>query len=657
MALTGDDWAVKRRDEESHLLDDPKALARALAAIPGTVGRYAVSRAKAPSKLAGDVSALGGALKDSFAENPSGFIADAVFSPWSALRDTSALRAQARQLRAAGDDADAGKLEQLAVASLLGAVPVAGKIAKTGIEQAIRQAPRFAVKEADGVLRVAPRGVSPQIVPEARAADLPTMRAILSDPAKNQPARIASDYTLSQLGWKYDASVAPPSSLEKQSGIGRVYKAAADNVPGYKHAIFEEYGRQMPEVVERSGARNYDQLTEAAYRKLAEETKRQFNTMPVETIYHPGNMEYASPNAMFQDVVGNGKLRVFRGGEPNPFMREIDPETGLSVNEMFRGVHDYFGHVPGGRNFQREGEEAAYGSHSQMMSPLAQMALLSETRGQNSFVNHTPVNARLIGEMEDIRATLKGIKNAKKTLAEKPAWHHESRSAANLLENAPDPEQLRARLRELGGQWQYAPQADPLLLPPQYLPVDSPGGVPDFIRSIIKPDAGTTLSSRGVHMGVPTDLSVVDPNFYGAGHRGAEYAIASRGTKGAPKRSYFYLGDEGTINPEEVLFARGDRVPYEAQLSGLYDTSADPAGLRALANAYKHDTTSTTSELERMAREYGYSGISDVWPDGQRPAMVFDPTPVRRIPVKPGHRGYAEGGPVLDGVSYSVKEN
>jgi hypothetical protein len=53
-------------------------------------------------------------------------------------------------------------------------------------------------------------------------------------------------------------------------------------------------------------------------------------------------------------------------------------------NDMFRAVHDVFGHAGTGRGFDRHGEEAAYQSHASMYSPLARMALATETRGQNA---------------------------------------------------------------------------------------------------------------------------------------------------------------------------------------------------------------------------------------------------------------------------------
>ncbi len=93
---------------------------------------------------------------------------------------------------------------------------------------------------------------------------------------------------------------------------------------------------------------------------------------------------------MIRDVLTNGNLNVFRGGDPHDFLNEVDPQTGLTLNEMFRGVHDFYGHVAPGSTFRPGGEEAAYAMHQRTLDPLSQIALLSETRGQNSLVNYSP---------------------------------------------------------------------------------------------------------------------------------------------------------------------------------------------------------------------------------------------------------------------------
>lgn len=62
----------------------------------------------------------------------------------------------------------------------------------------------------------------------------------------------------------------------------------------------------------------------------------------------------------------------------------------MPYNDMFRIVHDYFGHAKEGNGFGPNGEENAYLNHAKTYSPEAQKALATETKGQNSWVNFGP---------------------------------------------------------------------------------------------------------------------------------------------------------------------------------------------------------------------------------------------------------------------------
>ncbi len=68
---------------------------------------------------------------------------------------------------------------------------------------------------------------------------------------------------------------------------------------------------------------------------------------------------------------------------------KVDGEE-VPANDVFRIVHDYFGHAKEGHSFGPQGEENAWMTHKQMYSPEAQKALTAETRGQNSWVNFGP---------------------------------------------------------------------------------------------------------------------------------------------------------------------------------------------------------------------------------------------------------------------------
>jgi hypothetical protein len=87
---------------------------------------------------------------------------------------------------------------------------------------------------------------------------------------------------------------------------------------------------------------------------------------------------YPNVESMVDDVQRR-RLRVWASaatGNPHPYLSDGE-------NDMFRAVHDVFGHAASGRGFDPNGEEAAWLKHSVMYSPLARRALTTETRGQN----------------------------------------------------------------------------------------------------------------------------------------------------------------------------------------------------------------------------------------------------------------------------------
>jgi len=521
----------------------------------------------------------------------------------------------------------------------IGAVARGARAAKRYATEAPGAA-NFAVRQ-DGAFKVVdPLRVKARTVPAAaQTKSLTEVRELLRNPETNPMLDVANRQTLAVRGRNFDPQApAPKTSLAKQSGIARTHQLAVEEDPAYKHAIFEAYGNQMPEVVEGAGAQNYDQLREAAYRKAAEEVKQNFDILGLTTRYHGGEGEYSSPFAMMKDVMANGRLNVFQGGDPHDFLNRIDPETGLNENEMFRAVHDAMGHGVTGTTFRPGGEEAAYAAHSQMMSPLAQMALLPETRGQNSIVNYSPLNADAIRQMNRLKVFRDDMPMLLGEARNYGPGHAIGDRARSRLEELGDPATVNARLRALGEQFSYAPQKA-VLLPPEYLAPDTAGGVPDYIQELIKPRAPTD-GVRGVHFGAE-GLSELDPAMFGAGHRGQEYAW--KGRAGSPDRSYFYTGPEGSITPESALFERGaDRVPYEGVLNGMYDLEQDPEGLAKLAQAYELNVRYPVAELDRLVKEYGYNGF--LGDNGRPAAAVYGKTPVRRLPVRPGNAGYFEGG-------------
>lgn len=73
------------------------------------------------------------------------------------------------------------------------------------------------------------------------------------------------------------------------------------------------------------------------------------------------------------------RMKVLRTATtgPHPFWSDRQ-------NDLFRVVHDVFGHYRNNVPFTRDGEDAAYRGHSEMMSDYVLPVMVNETRGQNS---------------------------------------------------------------------------------------------------------------------------------------------------------------------------------------------------------------------------------------------------------------------------------
>ena len=89
--------------------------------------------------------------------------------------------------------------------------------------------------------------------------------------------------------------------------------------------------------------------------------------------------------SMMRDVTENKRLLVRDSAQD--FIEYPHPILTIAENNVFRAVHEFFGHSSSGSNFSAAGEEAAWLSHSRMFSPEARRAMTTETRGQNSYYN------------------------------------------------------------------------------------------------------------------------------------------------------------------------------------------------------------------------------------------------------------------------------
>lgn len=154
-----------------------------------------------------------------------------------------------------------------------------------------------------------------------------------------------------------------------------------------------------------------DPKTKSAYQALVKETIEQYKKI-VSYGYklEINNLEpYENSADMIADLRDNKRMKIFStesgfGDEAitaqqrkdNPLLqktkfKDVNGQP-LLPNDIFRFVHDFFGHAKFGNGFGALGEENAWSIHSRMYSPLARLAMTTETRGQNSWVNFSGVN-------------------------------------------------------------------------------------------------------------------------------------------------------------------------------------------------------------------------------------------------------------------------
>lgn len=207
--------------------------------------------------------------------------------------------------------------------------------------------------------------------------------------------------------WAKEKGLLP---AETSAGTGRtptlrIRQEAADYTKqaGIKTAPVEDYA---PVDVERAKqiASAYDLATHSpnepavkkAYDAFKKETKAQWDFLQGRGIkmepWKGEGQPYKNSAEMVADASKNKHLYFFQGGEipaDHPLAEKV-PGSDLTYNDVFRAVHDYFGHAKEGNQFGPRGEENAWRAHSMMYGEEARKAMTTETRGQNSWVNFGP---------------------------------------------------------------------------------------------------------------------------------------------------------------------------------------------------------------------------------------------------------------------------
>ena len=151
-----------------------------------------------------------------------------------------------------------------------------------------------------------------------------------------------------------------------------------------------------------------------AYNAMAKETIAQYKAfLDAGYVVEINNEDpYANSQEMIDDLRNNKRIKILStesgfGEAPiTPKQRKENPLLAtttftdvngkpLLVNDLFRAIHDFFGHAELGNSFGPIGEENAWNVHARMYSPLARRAMTTETRGQNSYVNFSGINDKI----------------------------------------------------------------------------------------------------------------------------------------------------------------------------------------------------------------------------------------------------------------------
>ena len=277
--------------------------------------------------------------------------------------------------------------------------------------------------------------------------------------------------------------------------------------------------RKLADYYESAESAPADEAVRASYDALRDETLQQLDAIEaagytIEPWTGKGE-PYKNSAEMTADVQENKHLFYkptadsFSGADENLMLRPVDIAGFDSLNDVFRAVHDFFGHAAEGYQFGPRGELAAWNAHSEMYSPEAQGALASETLAQNSWVNF--------------------------------GKHLEGK-------NIPQPERPFAEQKNLVVPDDLIAQAKAQFMPKKKLP--NSAGDEEF---------------QLTHFSSQSGLKKIDPKFFGKGK------ATPTDLRGAPKSYFFVKGSD--FGQDANIFENAGLHAHEATVSGskLYD--------------------------------------------------------------------------------------
>lgn len=238
-------------------------------------------------------------------------------------------------------------------------------------------------------------------------------------PGEVETTRKVFGNTIADIALQLHPKVAPGKQLFSKPNaetkvIAEAYKKEKNiNTPeGVNiYALDTEYSKKIADAFDAMENNPTDPIVKAAYEAMAQETMDQFYAIQkagyIVEIFEGTGEPYKNSQEMIKDVTDNKHQYILstekdfgqtaitdEQREQNPLLRDSGATDvngkKLLINDVFRYVHDFFGHTARGNSFGAVGEENAWDEHARMYTGLARRAMTAETRGQNSWVNFGP---------------------------------------------------------------------------------------------------------------------------------------------------------------------------------------------------------------------------------------------------------------------------
>jgi hypothetical protein len=265
--------------------------------------------------------------------------------------------------------------------------------------------------------------------------------------------------------------------------------------------VDEDRAKRISKAYEDMPHDPQDPKVKEAYQELAKQTKAQYDALVADgytfTFYDNESDPYAgNPMNAMRDLRQNKSMAVYGTSagfgtkgvtsgyvDDNPLLVDTgvrwkdqnEVERPVNAVELFRAVHDTFGHGLEGSGFRARGEENAWQAHVRLFTGSAIGAMTTGTRGQNSWLNFGPYGEKnKTAKVEDtIFADQKTGLMPEWTWTEGRAADYDSSRASVGRRDIPQPPSIIAKvlseksdadvLKEYTQKWKGAPNRGPFL--------------------------------------------------------------------------------------------------------------------------------------------------------------------------------------------------